>query len=202
MFLKGCPLRCIWCHNPEGIQSEPTFFFDPKICLNCYSCVRSCCLGCITKKEGIIEIQLDCCAHCDACVKACPANALSKNGVCYSSDELMEIVKKDIPFFDESDGGVTFSGGEPLFQFEFLNEMLIKCKSQGIHTVLDTSGLAPLEKIDAIKEHTDLFLYDIKFVNEDEHIQYTGVSNILILKNLRFLISENIPLWIRIPIIP
>ena len=202
VFLKGCPLNCIWCHNPEGIESGASFFYDAKKCLNCMRCLHRCSRGCISISEGTFKLDFDRCTHCDACVKACPTNALTKNGVCYSSDELMEMIKKDIPFFDESGGGVTFSGGEPMLQFDFLHEMLVKCKEQGISTAVDTSGYAAVEKFDKIKQLTDLFLYDIKFFVEAQHVEYTGVSNRLILKNLEFLLSQNTTVWIRIPLIP
>jgi pyruvate formate lyase activating enzyme len=202
VFLKGCPLNCVWCHNPEGIEPGASFFYDAKKCLKCMSCVRTCPEECISISEGAIKIELDRCTHCDACVKACPSNALTKNGVCYASDELMEMVKKDIPFFDESGGGVTFSGGEPMLQFDFLHEMLLKCKEQGIRTAVDTSGYASVEKFDKIRRLVDVFLYDIKFADEADHIQYTGVSNKLILKNLEFLLLQDATIWIRIPLIP
>jgi len=202
IFLKGCPLNCIWCHNPEGIEPGVSFFYDANRCLNCMSCVRSCPQGCISMSQGKIQIAFDKCTSCDTCIATCPSNALTKNGVCYSAAELMEMIKKDTPFFEESGGGVTFSGGEPMFQFDFLNEILLKCKEQGIKTAVDTSGYAAIEKFDKIKDLTDLFLYDIKFANERDHIQYTGVSNDLILKNLEFLLVQNATVWIRIPLIP
>lgn len=202
VFLKGCPLNCVWCHNPEGIESGASFFYDAKKCLKCMSCVRSCPKGCISLYESTIKINFDRCTHCDACVKACPANALTKNGVCYSSHELFEMIKKDSPFFDESGGGVTFSGGEPMFQYDFLHEMLLKCKEHGLNTALDTSGYASVEKFDKIRRLVDVFLYDIKFADEAHHIQYTGVSNKLIMKNLKFLLSKEANVWIRIPLIP
>src|SRR6056297_159180 len=151
VFLKGCPLNCLWCHNPEGIESGISFFYDAKRCLKCMSCVQNCRQGCISIDEGGIEIDLDKCTQCDACVKACPSNALSNNGFYYSSDELFQVIKKDTPFFEQSVGGVTFSGGEPMLQFDFLHEMLLKCKGQGIRTVVDTSGYAPVEKFDKIR---------------------------------------------------
>lgn len=202
VFLKGCPLNCIWCHNPEGIESGTSFFYDAKKCLKCRSCVQSCPNGCISLYESTIKINFDRCTHCDACVKACPANALTKNGICYSSDELFGMIKKDIPFFDESGGGITFSGGEPMLQFDFLYEMLLKCKGQGIRTAVDTSGYAPVENFDKIKDLADIFLYDIKFADEAHHIHYTGVSNRVILKNLEFLLRQNANIWIRLPVIP
>jgi len=201
VFLKGCPLRCVWCHNPEGIQPGLSFFYDAKHCLNCLSCVRICPQECIVIKKSL-QIDLDRCVHCDACVKVCPTNALSKNGVIYTTEELMGVILKDVAFYDESGGGVTFSGGEPLYQFEFLLEMLKKCKTNGIHTTVDTSGFCSPDKIQQIKDYTDLFLYDIKFSDDHLHIKYTGVSNASIKENLAYLISQGKKIWIRIPVIP
>ncbi len=202
VFLKGCPLSCIWCHNPEGIQQGSGFFFDAKLCLNCLRCVQSCSLGSITKSKELIKIDLERCSHCDECVNACPTNALRKNGRNYLTDELMEVILKDIPFYDESGGGVTFSGGEPLYQLEFLHEMLMKCKERGIHTVVDTSGYCYSDKLKEIVDLVDLFLYDIKCIDDIKHGKYTGVSNSIIKENLRFLISQKKCIWIRIPLIP
>jgi len=202
IFLKGCPLNCVWCHNPEGIQRGVSFFYDAKRCLKCLNCVLVCPQKCLVYNQSGIQISLDQCIHCDACVRACPSNALSKNGMMYTSEELMSIIMKDLAFYDESGGGVTFSGGEPLYQFDFLLEMLKKCRLYRIHTTVDTSGYCSLDKIRQIKDLADLILYDIKFSDDDLHIKYTGISNIPIRQNLAYLISQGKKIWIRIPVIP
>src|SRR6056297_2448740 len=202
VFLKGCPLNCLWCHNPEGICPGTSFFYDEKKCLSCLSCVRHCPQDCIIINNRQIQIDLDQCTQCNTCVSVCPSNALTRNGVYYSSEELMNLIKKDSPFYDESSGGVTFSGGEPLLQFDFLVDMLNKCKEHGINTTVDTSGYATINQFERIRAFTDLFLYDLKLADEAEHMQYTGVSNHMIMENLKFLLSQNAKIWIRIPLIP
>lgn len=166
VFLKGCPLRCIWCHNPEGISPD---------IVTVKKTVR---MG--DKKFVDNEIV----------------------GKQYGVDDLMIEILKEKIFMEESDGGVTFSGGEPLKQSEFLIQMLRKCREAGIHTAVDTTGLASLETIKKVSEYTDLFLYDIKFINEENHKKYTGVSNAGILENLRYISQKGIAYRIRIPVIP
>ncbi len=166
VFLKGCPLSCIWCHNPEGISPDIV------------TVKKTVKLG--DKKFIDNEIV----------------------GKQYSVDDLMNEILKEKIFMEESEGGVTFSGGEPLMQSEFLVEMLKKCKEQGIHTAVDTTGLASLETIKKVTEFTDLFLYDVKFINEDNHKKYTGVSNARILENITYISEKGFNFRIRIPVIP
>jgi pyruvate formate lyase activating enzyme len=166
VFLKGCPLSCIWCHNPEGISPD------------------------IVTVKKTVKLGDK---------KFIDSEIVGKH---YSVDDLMHEILKEKIFMEESDGGVTFSGGEPLRQHEFLVEMLRKCKEAGIHTAVDTTGLASHETIEKVSEYTDLFLYDIKLINEENHKKYTGVSNIRILENLRYISQKGLAFRIRIPVIP
>lgn len=202
VFLKGCPLSCLWCHNPEGIEYENSFFYDSDKCLDCIRCIESCASGCIQKTQSGILIDSKTCNHCNACVMACPTNALTDNGKFFTVEELLKTLKKDEIFYDESGGGVTFSGGEPLFQIDFLEHILKRCNSEGLHTVVDTSGFCSTENFERIKDFVDLFLYDIKFIDPFKHKQYTGVSNEVIKLNFRTLISNDNRVWVRIPLIP
>ncbi|MBU2510463.1 glycyl-radical enzyme activating protein [bacterium] len=164
VFFKGCPLRCWWCHNPEGIGNG-------------------------VPKSDSADIQADTCR-------------LEKVGRIYSIDQLMVEIEKDVIFFDDSGGGVTFSGGEPLYQAEFLKLALQRCREIEIHTALDTSGFASAETIQGLSEFVDLFLFDLKLINNERHLLYTGVSNQQILKNLRWLAKKGKRLNIRFPVIP
>lgn len=166
IFMKGCPLRCLWCHNPESFSLEIEEFCQNKR---------------LSEKSIAEKIYV---------------------GKKYSVDQLVKEIEKDQLFFDESGGGVTFSGGEPLLQIDFLAAMLKECKAMDFHTVVDTSGFAPKANVQRIINHVDLFLFDLKQMNDQEHQKLTGVSNNQILKNLKFLINEGKNLIIRFPMIP
>ena len=178
VFFKGCPLSCRWCHNPEGINSKPQSVFYPAKCINCTSCVE-----------------------------ICPAEAKEIIGREISSDDLMKEIRKDLIFYEQSGGGVTFSGGEPLYQSDFLLEMLEKCAAEHIHTAIDTSGYCDSDVIMKAAETAKLLLFDIKFFDEAKHIEYCGASNKIILKNLDSLNeisgvkTKKVNMNIRIPII-
>lgn len=202
VFLKGCPLACFWCHNPESQKPEPELMFWRGRCIGCGRCILACPNKAISSSNGFPTTDPERCKLCGVCVSVCPANAREMVGKEATVDEVMEEVEKDIIFYDESGGGVTFSGGEPLAQPEFLYALLSACKEKGIHTAVDTSGYADTNELLRLMEKTDLFLYDIKLMNEKRHKRYTGVDNELILKNLEVLSSAGSRIFIRIPLIP
>ncbi|WP_422443541.1 glycyl-radical enzyme activating protein [Thermoanaerobacterium sp. DL9XJH110] len=204
VFLKGCPLRCWWCHNPEGISGANELMFFEYKCMRCETCNRVCEIGAITFESNIQHIDRQICSYCGNCAGACPTGALLLVGRGITVDELMKEIEKDILFYDNSGGGVTFSGGEPLFQHQFLREALKECKKRDLHTVLDTSGYAPKDVFSSVLDYVDVFLYDLKLADEEEHKKYTGVSNNLIKDNLRMLVDagRGKDVILRFPVIP
>ena len=203
VFFKGCPLNCWWCHNPEGLILPPELIFKENRCLDgCAECVESCAPGALTRVGQIIVIDREKCDLCGECVQVCPSEALEIIGREMSVGEVMKEIEKDMIFYDESEGGATFSGGEPLMQPEFLKALLEECKERDIPTALDTCGYAPSEVVDKISDKVDLFLYDIKMMDDKKHIEYTGKSNKPILENLKKLAQQGSLLAVRLPIIP
>lgn len=202
VFLKGCPLQCQWCHNPEGIDPKPVLLFNGKKCIQCGACVSQCPEGALDRTAGEVTVAQDKCTRCGLCHEACPTEALQLSGGYTSTEAVMEEVLKDRVFYEESGGGVTFSGGEPMLQAEALKELLIQAKKNGIHTAVDTSGFAPWEAFEAVRSHVDLFLYDVKHMCNDAHEKYTGVANSGILSNLERLSRAGARIWVRIPVIP
>ena len=202
VFFKGCPLNCLWCHNPEGIQPATTVVSSPDKCVGCGECVAQCQQGALVLKENTIVRESEKCSCCFGCVEQCPA--LVHEAIGWQSDVagIMEVVKKDIAFFDQSGGGVTFSGGEPLAQPEFLLALLKACGQLAIHRVVDTSVWAPSKVVREVAAYTDLFLCDIKHMDDSIHKKNTGVGNELILDNIRLLASKGQEIRIRVPLIP
>jgi pyruvate formate lyase activating enzyme len=202
VFLKGCPLHCSWCHNPESIAPRRELILLENRCIVCGECRRACPFGTTTDQDKPQPTGLDCCTLCGACADACPAAAREVVGRSYTSAELLKLLLQDRVFYEESGGGVTFSGGEPLLQHEFLSEMLSACRGEGLHTAVDTSGMCPTAQLLAIAPLADLFLFDIKFIDPVRHRHFTGASNELILENLRALGAIHRNIWVRIPVIP
>ncbi len=202
VFLKGCPLSCIWCHNPEGLSAQRAVMVWEDRCLGCGDCVKACPAGAVYEKEGVYRTDSSLCVLSGECVRVCPAQARNMIGEECTAGDLMRRIEPDTIFFDESGGGVTFSGGEPLMQPAFLKEVLALCRERGIHTAVDTSGHAEAAVLKEIARWTDLFLYDIKLLDPEEHRMYTGRDNRLILKNLRLLDGMEKEMIIRIPVIP
>ena len=203
LFFKGCPLHCWWCHNPEGISADRELIFKPNRCLDdCDLCLTSCPEGALSKPEGRIRIDQTRCQILGKCAETCPTEALEVVGRTWTVDELMCEILKDRIFYERSGGGVTISGGEPLQQTEFLATLLEACKQDGLHTVVDTSGYAPYESLARIRDSVDLFFYDLKHMDPEQHLETTGVSNQLILDNLRILSQAGSRIQIRIPLIP
>ncbi len=201
VFLKGCPLHCIWCHNPESQAKRCEILYDAEKCVSCGRCGEVCPQKChLLGEERTFERSL--CIGCGACAKVCPVNALELYGKSVTVNEALDEIKRDKVFYDASGGGVTVSGGEPLFQPDFTAELLKICKKNGIHTAIETSGFADERTMLAVIKHCDLVLFDIKETNEERHRQYTGVPLKPILQNLATVNERGIPFIIRAPIIP
>ena len=190
VFFKGCNLKCAWCHNPESQSPKKEMLFYKNKCTGCGKCKEKC------------TYNLEKCVFCGKCTLFCPSDAREICGREYTVDEVLETVKKDKIFYDNSGGGVTFSGGECMLAIDFLEELLKRCKEMGIHTAVDTAGHIPPEYFERILAYTDLFLYDIKIVDSEKHKKYVGVGNELIISNIKKLLSLGARVIVRVPIIP
>jgi pyruvate formate lyase activating enzyme len=202
MFLKGCPLRCPWCSNPESIYPLPQVKFTSTLCRGCGTCVSACPKSClILDEDNKIVFDAGLCSHCMECLAVCPSDCITGLGVQVTKENAVRILLKDKAFYDNTGGGVTISGGEPLFQHKFTAGVLKELKAQGVHTAIDTTGYAPLKAMRAVIKHTDLVLFDIKHLDPARHKEVIGVSNDIILRNLRACkgMSE---FWLRTPLIP
>lgn len=202
VFLKGCPLECAWCHNPESISPQREIVVMENRCIACGECRRACHNAQDIPGVGPLPARNEHCDLCGACVKTCPTGGRRLIGREVIASELIEAIEQDRGFYEDSGGGVTFSGGEPLRQFEFLQEMLTACRDRHLHTVVDTCGFARESDLLAVAPLTGLFLYDLKMMDEAKHRRYTGVSNERILSNLRALGAIHERIWIRVPVIP
>lgn len=202
VFFKGCPLNCWWCHNPEGLDISAQVIYRKDRCIGCGECINVCPEGAITlSSSGVITDQSKC-VHCGTCAETCPAKARELVGRVVTVDHIVGEIKKDILFYDESGGGVTFSGGEPLMQPDFLLGLLDACGKLDIHRTVDTTGYADAELVLRVADRTELFLYDLKHMDSEKHRRYTGVPNEQILSNLESLAKHGANIDIRIPIIP
>lgn len=201
VFLKGCPLSCVWCHNPESISPKVQKMYSHSKCIGCSDCVEHCPENALTlTNEGIIT-QVEACTLCGICAEVCPTKAMEMTGKLDTVDNIMKMIERETVFMDQSEGGVTFSGGEPLRQSEFLIELLDACGRNGIHRTVDTSGFANTETLLEVAKRTDHFLYDLKMMNSEKHKKYTGVPNEKILSNLKILAETGASINIRIPFI-
>ncbi len=202
VFLKGCPLRCAWCHSPQSISAKPQLIFYSSRCIGCGACVKACPKDAQIVSSTERRLLWDKCDDCGECVKVCPSNALEMEGKELTVDQVVDIVNRDTVYYRNSGGGVTFSGGEPTRQPQFLTACLQKCKEMGIHTAIDTSGFVQWPVLEKMLPHIDLFLFDVKHMDSAVHKELTGVGNELILQNLRYLSEHGKSIWIRVPLIP
>lgn len=202
VFLKGCPLNCWWCQNPESQLSEQEMVFWGDRCISCGVCSTICPSNAIQIKNGIPVTEKEGCILCGKCIEKCPALAREMIGKKLTTEEIIKEIEKDLIFYEESGGGVTFSGGEPLSQSEFLESLLNDCKEKKIHTAVDTSGYVPWEILYKMSSKVNLFLFDLKLMDNERHKKYTGVSNEIILENLKKLSSIHNHIFVRFPVIP
>jgi len=202
ILLKGCPLRCIWCSTPESQGEAPEIAFYPDKCILSNDCLPVCPKNAITAGDKTVVIDRELCDNCGQCASVCYTEALKLFGQEYTAGELVSEVLRDDIFYRYSGGGVTLSGGEPFFRPEYLLALLKELKQNGISCGIDTCGFTARKHIEAVLPYVDFFLWDIKHMNRDKHIEYTGISNELILDNVRFVAGENIPLFLRVPVIP
>jgi pyruvate formate lyase activating enzyme len=206
VFLKGCPLKCLWCSNPESINPRPELGVFKNRCIGldkCGKCVKACPFSALIVSENkVVGKDKGYCTECLKCVEVCPSNALVAFGRVMTVKDVVDELERDKPFYEKSGGGVTLSGGDPLVQEEFVLEILKECKKRGLHTCLETEGYASWGKIEKLLPYVDMMLYDIKCINSNKHREYTGVGNELILENVKKIASRNIPLIIRIPVVP
>ncbi|HPI91715.1 MAG TPA: glycyl-radical enzyme activating protein [Deltaproteobacteria bacterium] len=208
VFFKGCPLSCVWCHNPESISHIPQVHWTSSRCIGCLSCIDACPQKALSAERNGIAIDRTTCIECMACTRACPSTALEAYGVVYGSEELVTEVLKDRVYFEKSGGGVTLSGGEPTFQGGFALAVLKSLRAHGVHTALDTCGQCSWETLEGFLPYADMVLYDLKEVDPERHKAYTGTGNARILENLVLLGTSMREhgrpgtLWIRTPLIP
>lgn len=203
VFLKGCPLRCIWCQNPESHLNKPQIFYNSDTCTGCGKCVSVCPKKAVDTQGGKVKTDRAICDGCGTCVDVCPTESRILMGKGVTAEYVFREVKKDKIFYENSGGGVTLSGGEPLMQPKFAASILSLCKEDGIHTAIDTSGYATWEVIKEVFEYVDLVLFDFKEIDSRRHESITGVPNALILENAKRICREfRIPFFARIPVIP
>ncbi len=201
VFFKGCPLTCLWCHNPESQNIRQEMLYDREKCVMCGMCAKVCPRKAITNVNNSMVTDLEKCDFCGECVIYCIPGAREIAGAGYTVQEVVREVLKDRVFYEESNGGVTLSGGEPLVQIDFVEELLRSLKEEGIHTAVDTCGAIPFEDLERAANYTDLFLYDLKLTDDAKHIEFTGASNQDIIENLKKLTQIHDNIHLRMPII-
>jgi len=202
VFFKGCPLRCFWCHNPETLRPAQEVQVFASRCIGCRACLERCLNGAHVIQNGQRQFRRELCQACGRCVETCYAEALVMAGRWWSVEELVEELLRDRPFYEQSGGGITLSGGEPLLQQAFSRRVLQRCKKEGLHTAIETAALCRWEDMEELLPWLDLIMMDIKVMDDAQHRAVTGVSNRLILENARRLANAGVPLLIRTPIIP
>lgn len=202
IFFKGCPLKCTWCHNPESQKYTKEVLYNQEKCTQCNSCMNNCPNHAIYKENNRIYLHKEKCEFCETCLDYCLNNAREIVGKTYTVNQLVHEIEKDMIFYEESNGGVTLSGGEVMTSdISFIKQILKSCKDKGIHTTIDTCGFTSFENFKEILPYTDLFLYDVKLIDNEKHLLVTGVGNKLILDNLERLSKEDVSITIRIPLI-
>ena len=201
VFFKGCNLSCKWCHNPECIKFGPTLQLFRQKCSLCGACEKVCRQGVHKIIDGQHIVDRSKCIFCGECIDACMNEALEQIGKAYTADEVVTELLKDKNFYDYSDGGVTFSGGEPMLALPFLKEVLVKCKEHDLNTAVDTAGCVSFDHFEEVMPYTDVFLFDMKIWDDEKHQKYTGVSNKLIKENIQRLSAHDKRIVVRIPVI-
>lgn len=201
IFLKGCTLNCKWCHNPESIPRQQQKMYSSDKCIGSSECIKHCPNDALTLTPNGIVTNADLCAMCGKCAEVCPTKAMEMTGELMTIDQVMTQIKKETILMDNSEGGVTFSGGEPLMHHEFLIELLDACGKEGIHRCIDTTGLANTKILLEVAERSEHFLYDLKMMDSNKHKEWTGVPNEKILENLKLLATTGMNMNIRIPLI-
>ena len=202
IFLKGCPLRCFWCSNPESQMPHPQPMLFKDLCAGCGACAGVCQTGAARREGDIFIRDAGLCTNCGQCTEVCPAKARVMSGEMMSVAQIMEVIRKDSLFYQNSDGGVTIGGGEPTAAGEFLLELLEACRAEGFHTCVDTCGFCPEERFRKVAELTDLFLFDCKHMDPALHKELTAQDNAVILANLRHALQSKAEVRIRMPLIP
>jgi pyruvate formate lyase activating enzyme len=202
VFMKGCPLTCLWCSNPESQCMKPEVTYRYTSCKRCGTCVEVCPEGIITLDDDGVHIDRTKCTLCGECVGNCLPEALQISGKEMTVDEVFKVVKRDADYYEASGGGVTASGGEILAQADFVAELFKRCREAGFHTNADTSGFGDPAALKKILEYADLVFYDLKHMDPAKHMDYTGQTNELILQNLKLVVDSGVPMVIRVPLIP
>jgi pyruvate formate lyase activating enzyme len=201
VFFKGCPLSCWWCHNPESQEFAPEVMYSAERCTLCGECMAACPERAIEPAAGRMTVTAAC-VRCGTCVETCGGEARSVAGSTLTASHVMARIERDVVFFDQSGGGATFTGGEPLCQPEFLGALLRGCRERRIHTAIETCGAAPRETLLGAAALADLVLFDVKLVNDARHRQYTGAGNRNVLENLRALLAAHAAVTVRVPVVP
>jgi len=201
LYFKGCPLRCAWCHNPESQSPKVQKLYTASKCIGTQDCIEVCPEDALRLTQDGIVTDSEKCTLCGLCADVCPTKAIEMSGRLYEVEELMEIIEKERVHIDHSGGGVTFSGGEPLMHPEFLLKMLKACGDKNLHRTIDTCGFTDTKTLLDVASETELFLFDLKIMDEAKHKKWTGVSNKRILKNLQILAESGANINIRIPYI-
>jgi pyruvate formate lyase activating enzyme len=202
VFFKGCPLRCKWCSNPESQSNKIQILWNKEKCLSCGTCEKVCPQKAIDFSPGNVFIRQNACDGCGICVSNCSGHALSSAGTWKTVEEVLHICRQDLPFYEESGGGITLSGGDPLFYPDFSIALLTSAQAEGIHTAMETSGFASPAVFDRVTAYPDLLLFDMKHWDQEKHVQGTGVSNRLILQNMKRAVAYRKNVLARIPVIP
>ncbi len=202
VFMKGCPLRCRWCHNPEGLSPKPELVWYDVRCIGARHCLGACPVEALELMPEGLRIDRERCSPCDLCAEACPSGALEVIGRRWSPEELLSYVARDAAFYETSGGGVTVSGGEPAMQPDFVEAFLRLCREAGIATALDTCGYADRRVYERLLPHLDLVLFDLKIMDPERHQQATGVAPDRIHANAVAIAERGVPMWVRTPIVP
>lgn len=202
VFLKGCPLRCPWCANPESQAPFPQLGHRAAKCIKCGTCIRSCPAGALHVADGQVRIRRELCRSCGTCVRLCPSGAMFFYGEEKTVEQVFDEVSRDAGYYEQSGGGVTVSGGECMTQPQFVSDLFRRCKEAGFHTALDTCGYFDEQALYSVWDYVDLVLFDLKLMDSQRHRQYTGVDNVIIQDNLKRMLAKGMNVVIRVPVIP